>query len=830
MTGNVLPEGLELSLQRTNAGLWDPGRRYGTNDRLPAGVTVHHTEKKGPFVVVDTNVITTDRATLRGPSAGTIVVDGNGDADAVRCGPGRGDAMRGGTGAGDAIRSGRAGHGDAIRRGDGPGDAIRRDAGPGNAWRGDGDGDAYRTGPGTGTGSCHQNERNTFRDKLISGVRILGATAAIVTQLQTGRTVSDHVWEAAVQRSGYATAVELTQGGPRGPPDTFTGNDTLPTPATQEIDALLDAMLIDNRIEPGTPLEERIGEVPNEQLLEVIREIDDTLGGRVEWPNVYLAPNLTEEKGALAYYHWTRAAIGETVHAGYNADRQASERFGIVIDEQYALNELRNGPRNNMGLKQLLVHELQHATSADNAGMLHHAARTAGDPYPRPVPAAEGRADMAMLLYADLEDRELIKTRAKWTQAAHVTTESGERRILYYEYDGGPKLNELDREQRAEVVRGLLLKHLDPEKTWTPHEADEKLTRVLRDPHYAGKAESTTTQNLDSRTLEHMWRTRVRSEYGIHKPPGVSKEQHYTEIGTPLDRLAAQYARDRRNRSAEAPRSDNSTDSGERIDHAVVETKHEERRGVERNTTRVAPNETPERRTALQQVLDKHRKAHGTGTGTTTRKRRARRGQKRLRSPQRARHGPTPHRSPRPGEHAYRESSPVRSRKRETDPRKTGHTLPDRQRPRPKAASQPRRRTATQTRREHPAPHATTHRKATAAAQRKASAGRRRTTHARSADSAPEAPGGHPAGKGASRRRHSAVNHRAFRNPTPGAAQRRDPTPASRSRNNPNASRSTGPGRRRPLRQASRSTGPRAATRRQQRSRNHAGTVPRTDA
>ena len=44
---------------------------------------------------------------------------------------------------------------------------------------------------------------------------------------------------------------------------------------------LLDSMLISNHIPAGVPLEDRIGEVPDERLLEVIREIDDTLDGRI---------------------------------------------------------------------------------------------------------------------------------------------------------------------------------------------------------------------------------------------------------------------------------------------------------------------------------------------------------------------------------------------------------------------------------------------------------------------------------------------------------------------------------------------------------------------
>ena len=81
---------------------------------------------------------------LRGCAAGSIMVDGGGDGDAVRYGVGRGVAYRRGDGNGDACRY-DGGNGNAVRDGAGAGNALRDGAGRGNAQRyGSGAGVAVR--------------------------------------------------------------------------------------------------------------------------------------------------------------------------------------------------------------------------------------------------------------------------------------------------------------------------------------------------------------------------------------------------------------------------------------------------------------------------------------------------------------------------------------------------------------------------------------------------------------------------------------------------------------------------------------------------------------
>ena len=65
------------------------------------------------------------------------------------------------------------------------------------------------------------------------------------------------------------------------------------TETRTHVEVMLDSMLITQRVPAGVAFEQRIGEVNDPRILEVMRDIDNTLGGRIEWPNVYVSDDLT---------------------------------------------------------------------------------------------------------------------------------------------------------------------------------------------------------------------------------------------------------------------------------------------------------------------------------------------------------------------------------------------------------------------------------------------------------------------------------------------------------------------------------------------------------
>ena len=95
--------------------------------------------------------------------------------------------------------------------------------------------------------------------------------------------------------------------------------------------------------------------------------------------------------------------------------------------------------------------------SFDNERSLLNAADRAGDPDDEPhQPTSEGRADMAMLIAAEMEQRGA---------------------------GGGQRLNELPREQRREVVREILTQYITPHEHAVGERDDRRLLAALRGDH-----------------------------------------------------------------------------------------------------------------------------------------------------------------------------------------------------------------------------------------------------------------------------------------------------------------------------------------------------------
>lgn len=290
---------------------------------------------------------------------------------------------------------------------------------------------------------------------------------------------------------------------------------------SRELDVLVDTLLITPQIPPGARFEDRVGEVPDERIREIMREIDETIGGRVEWPNVYVT-DLSEEN-QLGRYLSIPTRGGVTTPTEENAGLEGKERLGIHLDRSL-VDGTRTGCEYGTMLRHTIVHELQHAVSHDNWAAINTAADEAGEAYAWPErPTAESRADMAMLLYAELEQRKAA---------------------------GGPRLNELTPSERSEVVREVLTQYVTPIDNPPQQLAEHRLREMLRVDQYAHDAEHHTWRDFsDPRTDRY-----IDGEVGYDAPDypfvptGMDRKARMEELRTPLPELAARWAEERRER------------------------------------------------------------------------------------------------------------------------------------------------------------------------------------------------------------------------------------------------------------------------------------------
>ena len=292
-----------------------------------------------------------------------------------------------------------------------------------------------------------------------------------------------------------------------------------------ETDVILDAMLITERVPPGTPLVLRMGEIPDERIRAIVAEIDETLGGRIEWPNVYVTPGLSESGTAAQYMYQPLKDGGWTVTPEENAEHTGAERFGIHLDADLVDSELASCSPGGISIRALLVHEAQHAMSHDASAELRAAARENIEPYEKDgIPwrhtSSESRADLAMLVYAEMAQR---------PQGA------------------GPRLNELGAEQRREIVRGVIEEQLTPVAQPPREVADERLYEALREDRYLGDpSHQVWAEASDRRTTRYVRGMDVYSEnqpfVPTHKP---DPERRRAQLATPLDELAERWQADR---------------------------------------------------------------------------------------------------------------------------------------------------------------------------------------------------------------------------------------------------------------------------------------------
>ena len=213
---------------------------------------------------------------------------------------------------------------------------------------------------------------------------------------------------------------------------------------------------------------------------------------------------------------------GLTYPAEHNAKEEPEKRFGIHLDRAIVNGEA-TGCAYGTVTRHLLVHELQHAISHDSSTALAKAAGEAHDQYDWPnMPTAESRADIARVLYAEMEQRRA---------------------------SGGPALNELPAEQRAEVVREVLTQYITPIDNPPRDLADVRLREVLRSDTYHHQEENSTWRTAtDDRTDAYGDGLVAYSPDEPFIPSGMDAEARKSELATPLPELAERWAQERTER------------------------------------------------------------------------------------------------------------------------------------------------------------------------------------------------------------------------------------------------------------------------------------------
>ena len=293
-----------------------------------------------------------------------------------------------------------------------------------------------------------------------------------------------------------------------------------------ELDVLLDSMLITQRVPPGVPFEERVGQVDDPRILEVMRDLDESLGGRIEWPNVHVTDGLLDD-GKLGFYRSDPNGAGETVSPEVNAGYHPAQRHGIHLSSAVVEREMGEGIVQGRSVRHLLAHELQHAVSYDHASALVEAAHDGGGTsYGSPdAVTAEGRADLAQLVVAEMDQRR------------HVD---------------GPRLNELPLEERREVLREVLTQHLTPFEEPARDQADLRLQLALRDDSYLSRPENIVWNEVrDERTQLYVSGLETYdSPDRPFVPTGMDSERRRQDLDTPLDQLAERWTAERADRPA----------------------------------------------------------------------------------------------------------------------------------------------------------------------------------------------------------------------------------------------------------------------------------------
>ena len=175
----------------------------------------------------------------------------------------------------------------------------------------------------------------------------------------------------------------------------------------QELAVILDSMLISEKRDIGVPFEERIGHVDDPRVRELMQEIDTTLGGGIQWPDVHVTDGLSEANYLGFYYPDATQEEWSDFHDFDEPDGEFAEYpYGIHLSRDLVEKEFETGIPEGLSVRQTLVHELQHSMSVDNGRELMAAAEQSYNQYEFPsLATSEGRASLSMLVYAEMEQR-----------------------------------------------------------------------------------------------------------------------------------------------------------------------------------------------------------------------------------------------------------------------------------------------------------------------------------------------------------------------------------------------------------------------------------------
>ena len=285
-----------------------------------------------------------------------------------------------------------------------------------------------------------------------------------------------------------------------------------PIDVRAELDTILDSMLITQRIPPGVPFDQRVGEVNDPRVRDIMREMDADLGGRIEWPNVYVEDGLIDQ-GAAGRYQSARptsgGTTGRTVAPDENETRPPLGRYGITIDKQLVDQEIATGRPEGISIRSVLAHELQHATSWDHHKALIDIADSNHWSYDPPAyPTAEGKAGIAQLLEREISQRP----------------------------NSGTRLNELPKEERRDAIAGMLTSYMKADSRTTEEVA---LYLALKDPAYLYSGNNKMwEEKRDDRTDQYAYGTNSNP---LFVPTGSNLTERITELEKPLERIAQEW-------------------------------------------------------------------------------------------------------------------------------------------------------------------------------------------------------------------------------------------------------------------------------------------------
>ena len=341
-----------------------------------------------------------------------------------------------------------------------------------------------------------------------AGVILLATLAAIGPERDRQRADETPVRPTVTSRVNFADSVEVVAA-------PYSADERRRT--RNELHVMLDSMLITERMPPGTPFKDRKGEVNDERVLEVMREIDTTLGGRIEWPNVYVTEGLIDGGATGRYRTDPDTWDTRTVDPAKNAGRPPGGRLGIEIDKGYVDKEFDSGKPDWISVRNLIVHELQHAVSWDNHHQLTAAAAAGNEPYhPANGPFSESRADMAMLVYNEMDQRSDTP---------------------------GPRLNELPAEQRRDVIASVLTDYLAPDPDISREELEAVMHFGLKEDRYLHHGLNYAWNDVgDERTDRYVYgEDRYDAPEEIFVPTHRSEAERRADLARPLDETAAAW-------------------------------------------------------------------------------------------------------------------------------------------------------------------------------------------------------------------------------------------------------------------------------------------------